>query len=120
MIKKQYNPIIGDTLEIITEGMNTGQAHHLIEAFIPKGCSCTSRYFIFHSQKNLPCWRGRLYMLNGNKKLAQTKMQSFRAEKGKIHRSAGNNYCLTKHNEVSTQCVKKPGNITHRSGIFFS
>ncbi|MBX2952148.1 MAG: cupin domain-containing protein [Leadbetterella sp.] len=85
MMKKLHNPIIGDSLEILTEGKDTGQAWHLIQAFIPKGSPGPPPHYHLSFSEEFTVLEGRLYLLNGNKKMVLTKGQTFLAEKGKIH-----------------------------------
>lgn len=85
MVKKLHNPIVGDTLEIITEGKDTNQAYHLIQAFIPKGCPGPSPHYHLSFSEEFTVLDGRLHMLNGNQEVVLTKGQTFLAEKGKIH-----------------------------------
>lgn len=85
MNKKLHNPIIGDTLEIITEGKDTNGAWHLIEAFIPKGCPGPSPHYHLSFSEEFTVLEGRLHMLNGHDKIVLTKGKSFLAEKGKVH-----------------------------------
>ncbi len=85
MINTLHNPIVGDTLEIITEGKETNGVYHLIQAFIPKGCPGPVPHYHLTFSEEFTVLEGRLHLLDGNEKVVLTKGHRFLAEKGRIH-----------------------------------